>query len=331
MALGNDSRLKRYDDLRDMIGDVENRTPLVRLRRLAPAGVDLYVKLEWMNPFGSVKDRTAKWMLEGMERRGELGDRTIVEPTSGNTGIALAAMAGLMGKRMAVTVPWDLSPEKDALLRILGAEVICTPRQGERHPMDVAIDMAEEMVASSDEYVMPNQYGNPDNVRAHYESTGPEIWEQTAGQVRYYFAGFGTTGTVVGAGRFLKERDPSVRIVAIEPVPGHHISGLKNLEETAVPGILDRSVIDEVVHVDDDDTREMMRRAYASESLIIGPSSAAILAGALRYLAGREGVAVAISPDSGQKACSYLAQIMHAQACCNPEPACETPCEAAEE
>ncbi len=324
MGLGNDSRLRRYDDLRDMIGDAANPTPIVALRRLAPSGVQLYVKLEWMNPFGSIKDRTAKWMLEGLERRGELGDRTIVEPTSGNTGIALAAMAALMGRRMAVTVPWDLSPEKDALLRILGAEVIRTPKESGsgRHPMDEAIDMAEEMASGSDEYVMPNQYDNPDNVRAHCESTGPEIWEQTGGAVRYYFAGFGTTGTVVGTGTYLKERDPDVRVVAIEPVAGHHISGLKNLQETAVPGILDRSVVDDVVHVDDEETNEMMRRIYGEEALIVGPSSAAILAGALRYLEGKEGVAVAISPDSGQKACSYLAQIMHASACCNLEPEC---------
>jgi cysteinyl-tRNA synthetase len=311
--LGNDSRLRRYDSLRDMIGDTADPTPLVALRRMLPEdGATLYVKLEWMNPFGSVKDRAAKWMLEGLERRGELDDKTIVEPTSGNTGIALAAMAALLGKRIVTTVPRDLSLEKDVLMRMLGAEVVRTPAtpDPDEHPMDVAIAMAEEMARDSTAYVMPNQYDNPDNVRAHYETTGPEIWEQTGGRVRYFFAGLGTTGTVTGVGRYLKERDPSIRIVAIEPVPGHHISGLKNLEETSTPGILDRSVIDEIVYVDDDQTRETIRRIYSEEALMVGPSAAAIVAGAMRYLDGRTGVAVAIAPDSGQKAATYLAEVL---------------------
>ncbi|HEY3317104.1 MAG TPA: cysteine synthase family protein [Coriobacteriia bacterium] len=299
-----------------MIGDIESPTPIVALRRLVPdPGLTLYAKLEWMNPFGSVKDRAAKWMLEGLEERGELGERAIVEPTSGNTGIALAAIAALMGKRMIATVPWDLSVEKNVLLRMLGAEVVRTPQpgEGEAHPMDTAIAMARALAGSSDGFVMPDQYDNPDNVRAHYETTGPEIWKQTLGEVRYVFAGFGTTGTITGVGRFLKEQDPQVRVVAIEPVRGHHISGLKNLEETAVPGILDRSVIDEVVSVDDDQTRAMIRRVCSEEALMVGPSSAAILAGALRYLKGREGVAVAVSPDSGQKAISYLAEVLRTE------------------
>ena len=157
---------------------------------------------------------------------------------------------------------------------------------------------------------MPNQYDNPDNVRAHYETTGPEIWAQTEGRVRYFFGGFGTCGTVTGVGRFLKEQDPDIKIVAIEPVRGHHISGLKNLEETCVPGILDRSVIDEVVFVDDAETRETALRLHREEALLAGSSAAAVIAGALRYLKGREGVAVAIAPDSSQKAVSYLTEMI---------------------
>jgi cysteine synthase len=313
MPLPNDSRLKRYNDLRDMIGDKDNPTPIVALRGLLPdSDVTLYAKLEWMNPFGSVKDRAAKWMLESLELSGRLAGNAIVEPTSGNTGIALSAISALMGKRMVVTVPWDISAEKDVLLRMLGAEVRRTPRPSSaqsRHPMDVAIDMAEELVAGGG-WVMPNQYDNPDNVRSHYESTGPEIWDQTEGTVRYFFAGMGTSGTLVGVGRYLKEQDPSVRVIAVEPVPGHHISGLKNLEETSVPGVLDRSVIDEVVSVDDQATEDMLRRLYAEEALIAGPSAAAILAGAVRYLKGRSGVAVAIAPDSGQKAIGYLTRLL---------------------
>lgn len=317
--LRTDSRLKRYEDMREMIGDAANPTPLVALRRTMPEGsnASLYVKLEWMNPFGSVKDRAAKWMLEAMRERGELDGKTVLEPTSGNTGIALAAIASLMDLPMAATVPRSMPHEKAVLLRALGAEVIPTPANApsDRHPMDVAMDMAEEMLRESDTYVMPNQYDNPDNVLAHYESTGPEIWEQTEGRVRYFFAGFGTTGTVTGVGRYLKERDPSIKIVAIEPVVGHRISGLKNLEETSVPGILDRSMIDEVVYVDDEEARKVAVELHRREALLVGSSGAAIIAGALRYLEGREGLAVAIAPDSSQKAISYLAEALGESTC----------------
>jgi cysteine synthase len=316
--LGKDSRLKRYDDLREMIGDVENPTPIVALRRVSPAesGVTLYAKLEWMNPFGSVKDRAAKWMLESMERRGELDAGTIIEATSGNTGIAVAAMAALMGHEMIAVVPAGMPREKAVLLEALGAEIVSAPSATVpgRHPMDVAMDLAHDMMERDPSLVMPDQYGNPDNVRAHYESTGPEIWAQTEGRIRYLFAGMGTTGTVTGVGRFLKEIDPDIRVVAIEPVPGHHISGLKNLDETSVPSILDRSVIDEIVYVDDAEARAMTLRLHREEALMAGSSGAAIVAGALRWLADNEaqGVAVALIPDSSQKAISYLGDILGA-------------------
>ena len=313
--LGNDSRLRRYDDLRDMIGDTANPTPIVALRHMV-TGPDttLYVKLECMNPFGSVKDRPAKYLLEGLEERGELGDRTIVEATSGNTGIALAGMAVLMDKPIVTTVPASMPVEKEVFLRILGAELVPTPKDPdtEEHPMDIAFAMAEQMIEDSDTYVMPNQYDNPDNVKSHYETTGPEIWEQTEGKIRYFFAGIGTCGTITGVGHFLKEQDPSIRVIAIEPTPGHHISGLKNLEETAVPGILDRSVIDETLYVDDESAAWTTRRLYREEALMVGSSSAAIIAGAIWYLKDREGVAVAISPDSGQKAATYLQEVLEA-------------------
>jgi len=244
-----------------------------------------------------------------------LGDKTVIEATSGNTGIALAAIAQLMGAQMVATAPHVLSPEKTALLRAFGADVRLTPADDDSgmHPMDVAFAMAERIMAEEPgRYVMPNQYDNPDNPRAHYESTAPEIWAQTEGTIRYFFAGFGTCGTVVGTGRFLKEHDPSIQIVGIEPVKGHHISGLKNMEETNVPGNLDMSVIDEIVWVDDEMTDETARRLYREEAIMVGPSAAAIAAGALTYLSqpGRAGIAVAIAPDSGQKAATYLNQIL---------------------
>ena len=307
----SDSVLKRYTSLADMIGDPANPTPLALMRRIAPAGVELSLKLEWVNPFGSVKDRAAKWMLAGMEERGELDGKTVLEPTSGNTGIALAAICALSGRPMTAIVPHSMPAEKSVLLRAFGATVIPTPTDAPvgRHPMDVAMDVALDMLARDSRYVMPNQYDNPDNALAHYESTGPEIWAQTGGAIRYFFAGIGTGGTVSGVGRFLKELDPSIRVVGIEPVPAHKISGLKNLEETAVPQILDRSVIDEIVYVDDAMALACARRMHAEEALLGGSSTAACVAGALAWFAEHPdatGVAVAIGPDSSQKATSYL-------------------------
>ncbi|MDR3687275.1 MAG: cysteine synthase family protein [Coriobacteriia bacterium] len=304
----------RFASLADMIGDADDPTPLARLQRIAPDGVELALKLEWVNPFGSVKDRAAKWMLAGMERRGELDGKTVLEPTSGNTGIALAALCALTGRPMTAVVPRSMPAEKSVLLRAFGATVVPTPADAPagRHPMDVAMDLALEMLAADSRYVMPNQYDNPDNLRAHYESTGPEIWAQSAGTVRYFFAGIGTGGTISGVGRFLKERDPSIRVIGIEPVAGHHISGLKNLTETAVPAILDRSVIDEIVYVDDAQALGCARALHADEALLGGSSTAACVAGALRWLRenGASGVAVAIAPDSSQKATSYLQEML---------------------
>jgi cysteine synthase len=253
-------------------------------------------------------------MLAGMAERGELDGKTVLEPTSGNTGIALAALCALEGRPMTAVVPRSMPAEKSVLLRAFGATVVPTPADAPagRHPMDVAMDVAREMLAANERYVMPNQYDNPDNAKAHYESTGPEIWAQTGGALRYFFAGIGTGGTVSGVGRFLKERDPSIRVIGIEPVPGHHISGLKNLAETAVPAILDRSVIDEIVYVDDAQALECARLLHAEEALLGGSSTAACVAGALRWLREHDasGVAVAIAPDSSQKATSYLQQAL---------------------
>jgi len=316
VTLGNNARPARYDHLLDMCGDTAHPTPIVRLNCvLSNPDAPLYVKCEWVNPFGSIKDRTAKWLLRGLAERGQLEGKTIVEATSGNTGIALAAIAGLMGVPMIATAPHALSPEKTALLRAFGAEVRLTPADDDSglHPMDVAFRMAKAIAESDpDRYVMPNQYDNADNARAHYESTGPEIWAQTEGRVRYFFAGFGTCGTLVGTSRFLKEQDPTIRTVGIQPVRGHHISGLKNMEETAVPANLDMSVIDEIVWVDDEMTDAMARRLYREEALQVGPSAAAIAAGAVKFMSepGRSGLGVCIAPDSGQKAASYLNEIL---------------------
>ncbi len=313
--LGSDPYRRRFEDVRDLIASRVNPTPLVRLNRVLPAGVRAYLKLEWLNPFGSVKDRTARFLLEGMRARGELDGRELVEPTSGNTGIALAALAALEGIPLTVTIPSGVPQEKLALIRMLGATVMPTPDElcPVDNPRDGAIALAKaiaESPAHQGRYAMPNQYANPDNVRAHYETTGPEIWEQTEGRVRTFVAGYGTCGTITGVGRFLKERDRGIRVVAVEPQKGHRLPGLKNLEEAKAPEILDRSVIDDVVRVDDEPAYAMTLRLFREEGLIVGPSTGAI-AHAIAGLDGSSaGLVVGISPDSGRTYASYFAELL---------------------
>jgi cysteine synthase A/cysteine synthase B len=309
--LASDPSLRRYDDVRQLIGSPRSPTPLVRLNRVCASG-EAFLKLEWFNPFGSIKDRTALYLLRGLEERGLLDGKELVEPTSGNTGIALAALAAIRGLRITVTVPDAIPEEKKVLLAMLGATVIGTPDDlcPIDHPRDGAIALAHsiaESPANAGAYVMPNQYANPDNVRAHYETTGPEIWNQTEGRVRTFVAGYGTCGTITGVGRFLKERNPDIRVIAVEPQPGHRLPGLKNLRESRPPEILDRSVIDEVVRVDDDPAYDMTTRLFREEGLIVGPSTGAIVHAAALHAGTSSGVTVAISPDGGQKYGSFLA------------------------
>jgi cysteine synthase len=307
--------LRRYTNIRDMIARPEDPTPILRIMKTRlPAAFELFLKLEWLNPFGSIKDRTAHYLLQGLEDRGLSDGKDLVEPTSGNTGIALAALAAAQGRRIAVTIPSEAPDEKKTLLRMLGAEVWETPDDlcPIDHPKDGAIALAHSLASSAggEKYVMPNQYENPDNVRAHYETTGPEIWKQTEGRVRFFLAGLGTCGTITGAGRYLKERNPEVRVIAIEPQKGHRIPGLKNLEESKAPGILDRSVIDRFVRVDDGPAYAMTKRLFREEGLIVGPSTGAIAHAAAEIGAAEEGVAVAISPDSGFRYASYFKEIL---------------------
>ncbi len=226
----------------------------------------------------------------------------------------LAALAALSGKKLTVTIPDGVPEEKKVMLRMLGAEVWETPDDlcPIDHPKDGAIALARSLAASEggNRYVMANQYENEDNVKAHYETTGPEIWRQTEGNVRFFVAGLGTTGTITGTGRFLKERDPSIRIIAIEPDPGHRIPGLKSFAEAKEPGILDWSVIDDVIRVDDETAYGMTKRLHREEGLIVGPST-----GAVAYVLGQladvdQHVAVGISPDSGAKYSSYFTDIL---------------------
>ena len=308
--------LRIYKNVIELIASLDNPTPLVRLNRVVTeAGFDIFLKLEWFNPFGSIKDRAALYMLKGMEERGELEGKELVESTSGNTGIALAALAAVMEKKLTVTIPDGIPEEKKILLRMLGAEVWPTPDDlcPVDHPKDGAIALAHSFLKSEggqERYAMPNQYENNDNVRAHYETTGPEIWKQTEGQVKVFFAGLGTCGTLTGVGRFLKKKNPEIEVIAIEPQKGHRLPGLKNLDESKPPAILDRGVIDSVIRVDDGPAYDMTKQLFRKEGLIVGPSTGAIVHAAVEYGKGKEGIAVAISPDSGLKYASFFADII---------------------
>ena len=308
-----DPAIKRFDGVRELLPSADQPTPLVRVHGNAgPSAIDLYLKLEWLNPFGSIKDRTAAYLLAGLEANHDLDNREIVEPTSGNTGIALAALAASTGRRVTVTVPDGVPEEKKVLLRMLGAEVWETPDDlcPVDHPKDGAIALARSLAASEggQRYVMPDQYTNADNVLAHYATTGPEIWLQTEGTIRYFVAALGTCGTITGVGRYLKERDPTITVIGVEPQPGHKIPGLKSFSESSEPSIFDRSVVDQIVRVDDGPAYDTTLRLHREEGLLVGPSTGAIVHAA-REISG-EGLAVGVSPDSSLKYTSYFAEVL---------------------
>lgn len=312
--LGADPSLRRYDDVRGLLPNEENPSPLVRLNHVPPSDVlETYLKLEWLNPFGSLKDRAAAYLLAGLEERGQLAGREIVEASSGNTAIALAALAALAGTRLTTTVPDGIPEEKKTILRMLGAEVWETPDDlcPVDHPRDGAIALARSLVASDEgRYVSTEQYENEDNVKAHYETTGPEIWRQTEGRVRWFITGFGTTGTISGVGRYLKEQNPAVQIVGVEPEPGHRLPGLKSFAEARVPGILDQNVVDHSVIVSDADAYRVTMDIWRREALMVGPSTGAVVHAATELNAAPGDVVVAISADSGIKYTSYFEEIL---------------------
>jgi len=316
--LSADRRLRRFEDIRQLLPDIDNPSPLVRVNRIVPSASQVFLKLEWFNPFGSIKDRAAAYLLSGLEERGALAGRRLVEASSGNTAIALAALAALTDTPIIITIPEGVPEEKKVLLRMLGAEVWPTPDDlcPVDNPRDGAIALARSIVESDggEGYVWPDQYSNPDNVRAHYETTGPEIWRQTEGQIRTFVAGFGTCGTISGVGRYLKERDPSILVVGVEPQPGHRLPGLKSFREAKTPAIFDREVVDEVIQVDDEPAYAMTKRLFREEALMVGPSTGAVLEAITRLISlglvsglDSPGLTVGISPDSGFKYTSFFA------------------------
>lgn len=279
-------------------------TPLLRVRlfeRDFPQ-VEVYAKAEWFNPGGSVKDRAALAMIEDGERRGALTDKkTIIDSTSGNTGIAYALVAAAKGYRVKLVMPANVSAERKALVVAYGAEIVYSDA-GEGS--DGAIHMVRDIVAMDpDQYFYPDQYSNDANWRAHYDGTAVEILAQTSGRVTHFVAGLGTTGTFVGTSRRLKEHDPSIRTIAVQPEDSFHgLEGLKHIPTAIVPKIWDPSVADEIWGCPTEPAYDLARRVARSEGLLVGHSSGAAL-WAVRRLAEtiREGVVVTVFPDSGDR------------------------------
>ncbi len=286
----------RYEDLADAIGN----TPLVGLPRLAPKpGVRLWAKLEGHNPTGSVKDRIARAMVDDAEKAGLLAPgATLLEPSSGNTGIALALIARLRGYRLVVVMPANTSFERRQLLELYGAEVVPSPAE---RGSNGAIELAGRLAAEHPDWVMLYQYGNPANALAHYETTGPEIWRDLP-EVTHFVAGLGTSGTLMGVGRYLKERNPAVQLVAAEPEYGDLVYGLRNLDEGFIPPIFDPDLLDRRIKVGSHDALRRTRELAAVEGIFAGISSGAVLHVALR-LAERAEQAdiVVLAADGGWK------------------------------
>jgi cysteine synthase B len=305
---------ERYTSIIDAIGN----TPLVKLNNLnRNPKVKIFGKLEGNNPGGSVKDRPALYMIKGAEESGELtGEKIILEPTSGNTGIALAMIGAAKGYRVKLTMPECVSVERRRVLEAFGAEVILTPAE---EGTDGAIRKAHEIVDKEpDKYFMPNQFDNENNVLSHYETTGPEIFSQTNGEIDVFVAGIGTTGTLMGVSKYLREKKPGVKIVAVEPVLGHTIQGLKNMEESIVPKIYDPNVWDEKIIIDDDKAFEIARKLATEEGIFVGMSSGAAVAGALQVAENMEsGTIVAILPDRGDR---YLSTSLFRSICAKCPP-----------
>ncbi len=291
------------------IADHIGRTPMVQLTRIAPDGVELFAKLEMLNPGGSVKDRIGVAMIDAAEAEGiiEPGRTTIVEATSGNTGIALAFVCAARGYDLVLTLPQGMSREREGLLRLYGAQVQVTESLG---GMNEAVAAAQALARDPDAW-LPDQFSNPANPEAHRRSTGPEIWEALDGRVDYLVAGVGTGGTITGAGAYLKERNPALKIVAVEPAASAVLSGqppgphkIQGIGAGFVPPVLDRELLDEIIPIDDEDAIETARLAARREGVLGGISCGAALAGALQVAAreeARDARIAVVLPDSGER------------------------------
>ena len=306
-----------FDSVADLVPGPDNPTPMLRLSdRFNPhADFEVLLKLEGMNPFGSIKDRTAQFMLNGLKL--EEG-QSLVEPSAGNTGIALAALANAQGTPIEIAVPEGVPEEKKAMLRFLGAELIevedelCPifPSEGARGVVKSMV----ESEAYGGKYVSPNQYESELNVAAHYHTTGPEIWRQTSGNIDYFFASIGTGGTISGVGQFLKEMNPAIKIIGVEPANRQHqLSGLKRvtgLPDEHFPSILDRDLLDDLISVTDEDAFTAGIELARTEGAMVGPTTGAVLHAAIESGASNKGRAVLISGDNAAKYISAYAQYL---------------------
>ncbi len=294
-------------------------TPIVEftnLNRKSP-GVRIFGKLEGANPGGSVKDRPAYFMIKRAEESGQLTQgKIILEPTSGNTGIALAMIGAAKGYRVKLCMPACVSTERQHILQALGAEVVLTAA---KEGTDGAIREAHRLFdAEPEKYYMPNQFENENNVLAHYETTGPEVFSQTNGRIDVFVAGMGTTGTLMGVYKYLKEKKPQARVVGIEPPEGHTIQGLKNMTESIVPKIYNQQMLDDKITVEDGEAFETTRLLAAREGVFVGMSSGAAVAGALRIAETMSsGTIVALLPDRGDR---YLSTTLFRSICAKCPP-----------
>jgi cysteine synthase B len=282
--------------------DLIGRTPLIRLRKFERAGVEIYAKAEWQNPGGSVKDRAAARMIAEGEASGALKPgKTILDATSGNTGIAYAMIGAAKGYRVKLCVPENASRERKLILRAFGAELVLT---SPLESTDGAIREARRLHAEDPErYFYPDQYNNDANWRAHYDTTAPEIIEQTSGGLTHFVAGLGTSGTFVGTARRLRKFNPAVKLISFQPATAFHgLEGLKHMESAIVPGIYDASLADEDLRVESEEAFEMVRRLAREEGVMAGISSGAALSAVLNVTRGLErGLIVTVFPDGAEK------------------------------
>ena len=299
---------KIYNSADNLIG----KTPMIRLANVEVKyglKAKLLAKLEFMNPTGSAKDRAAKWMIDGAEARGEIREGSvIIEPTSGNTGIGLAAVGGARGYKVIIVMPDTMSKERITLMRAYGAEVVLT--DGTKG-MTGAIEKAKELAKDIEGSFIPDQFANPDNAKAHFETTGPEIWQDTDGEVDIFVAGVGTGGTVTGAGRYLKTQNPDIKIVAVEPSESAVLSGkgagshrIQGIGAGFVPDVLDTTVYDEICPVTTEDAYEKARMMGKTEGVLVGISSGAALHSAIEVCQRAENqgkTVVVFLPDGGDR------------------------------
>ena len=311
-AIAESSSTTRHDVINRIGG-----TPIIELTSFSKENVKLYAKLEWFNPFGSVKDRAALWMVRDAEKKGILkkGKSIIIEPTSGNTGIALTGIATALGYKVEIVIPERISQETKAILRHLGATLhetsddLC-PRVGAGTDQSIALAKAISK-PRPDIYYMPNQYENDANFFAHYDSTGPEIWKQTNGKITHFLTGCGTGGTITGTATFLKEMNKNISIIAIQAQKNHLLQGLRNFEESSMPDLFKRreSVVDEWMTATNYDSFEMVKELAVREKLLVGPSSGSVMTSMLKTAEKLDnGVIVGIFADDGRKFKSLYTQ-----------------------